>query len=90
MIKTGKEYSTLPRLVFVSSGMHYWITIEKDLCESPTMLKTLGSSDYCTPKYVSRSVPDDIYSNIYPQIHEAKIYVDKAHVSLAIIWHTKD
>jgi retinol dehydrogenase-12 len=74
MIKTAKEHATLPRLVVVSSGVHYWITIEKDLCESPTMLKTFGSSEYCTPKYALRPVPDDGCSDISPESWGRDIY----------------
>ncbi|KAJ6595764.1 hypothetical protein DFH09DRAFT_1259000 [Mycena vulgaris] len=48
MIKTSKEHSTLPRIVVVSSEVHYWISIEKDLVENPGMLKAMGSAEYCT------------------------------------------
>ncbi|KAJ6580743.1 hypothetical protein B0H19DRAFT_1112261 [Mycena capillaripes] len=49
MIKTGREHSTRPRLVVVSSEMHYWTHIDKSVSENPDMLKTLGSAEYCTP-----------------------------------------
>ncbi|KAF8176360.1 NAD(P)-binding protein [Mycena galopus ATCC 62051] len=55
MLKTAREHSTLPRLVVVSSEVHYWASIEKDVRENPDILKTLGSAEYCTPiKMVSR------------------------------------
>ncbi|KAJ7708942.1 short-chain dehydrogenase [Mycena rosella] len=47
MIKTATDHATVPRIVVVSSGVHYWFTLEKDLCEDPAMLKTLGSTEYC-------------------------------------------
>ncbi|KAJ6474691.1 hypothetical protein C8R47DRAFT_1022078 [Mycena vitilis] len=50
MIKTAQQYSTHPRLVVVSSETHYWVDIEKEVCEKPDILKTLGSSEYCTDK----------------------------------------
>ncbi|KAJ6580929.1 hypothetical protein B0H19DRAFT_488399 [Mycena capillaripes] len=50
MLKTATQHSTIPRLVVVSSEVHYWIKIEKSVCENPEMLKTLGSSEYCTDK----------------------------------------
>ncbi|KAJ7708899.1 hypothetical protein B0H17DRAFT_916458 [Mycena rosella] len=50
MVKTAKEHSTLPRIVVVSSEVHYWYTFEKGLSEDPEILKTLGSAEYCTPK----------------------------------------
>ncbi|KAJ7780255.1 hypothetical protein DFH07DRAFT_1026479 [Mycena maculata] len=38
MIKTAQEHSTLPRLVVVSSGAHYWFDIEKPVVESPEII----------------------------------------------------
>lgn len=50
MLKTTREHSTLPRLVVVSSEVHYWAAIDKSVTENPDMLKTMGSAEYCTPK----------------------------------------
>ncbi|KAJ6616967.1 hypothetical protein B0H10DRAFT_2434660 [Mycena sp. CBHHK59/15] len=50
MVKTAQKYSTLPRIVVVSSEVHYWTDIEKKVCENPGILATLGSSEYCTKK----------------------------------------
>jgi retinol dehydrogenase-12 len=55
MIRTAKEHSTLPRLVVVASGVHYWITIDKKLGENPELLKTLGSAEHCTTRYLCSS-----------------------------------
>ncbi|KAJ7857525.1 hypothetical protein B0H13DRAFT_2077458 [Mycena leptocephala] len=49
MLKTAREHSTLPRLVVVSSEVHYWAAIDKSVTENPDMLKTMGSAEYCTP-----------------------------------------
>ncbi|KAJ7780227.1 hypothetical protein DFH07DRAFT_865313 [Mycena maculata] len=48
MIKTAQEHSTQPRLVIVSSEVHYWHDIEKPVVESPEIVKTLASAEYCT------------------------------------------
>jgi NAD(P)-dependent dehydrogenase (short-subunit alcohol dehydrogenase family) len=50
MLKTAREHSTVPRLVVVSSEVHYWASIEKQIRENHAMLKTLGSAEYCTPR----------------------------------------
>ncbi|KAJ6580891.1 hypothetical protein B0H19DRAFT_1251172 [Mycena capillaripes] len=50
MLKTAKEHSTVPRLVVVSSDVHYWVDIEKRVYENPDIIKTLGSTEYCTDK----------------------------------------
>lgn len=54
MIKTAHEQSTSPRIVFVSSGAHHWVKLEKDIAEDPSILQTLGSAEYCSkPGYAS-------------------------------------
>jgi len=50
MIQTAKDHSTTPRLVVVSSEMHYWADIEKKAVDSPNYFKTIGKKEYCTPK----------------------------------------
>lgn len=52
MLRTAEQYSTLPRLVVVSSSVHYWSTIDKSVRENPGVLRTLGSAQYCTKKSV--------------------------------------
>ncbi|KAJ6590425.1 hypothetical protein DFH09DRAFT_1139361 [Mycena vulgaris] len=54
MHKTAKEHSTVPRIVVVSSGMHYWSTIEKPLSEDPALLKTMGGAEYSTKNMNAR------------------------------------
>ncbi|KAJ7762987.1 hypothetical protein B0H16DRAFT_504467 [Mycena metata] len=49
MLKTAREHATQPRLVVVSSEMHYFTRIPKKVLEDPEILKTLGSKEYCTP-----------------------------------------
>ncbi|KAJ6457409.1 hypothetical protein C8R47DRAFT_1247288 [Mycena vitilis] len=46
MVKTAQQHSTTPRIVVVSSGMHYLVEMEKSLCESEEMVRTLGSPEY--------------------------------------------
>ncbi|KAK7031656.1 hypothetical protein R3P38DRAFT_2774153 [Favolaschia claudopus] len=48
MMRTAERYSTLPRLVVVASEVHHFTSIEKKVLERPDILKTLGSSAYCT------------------------------------------
>lgn len=52
MVRTAREHSTTPRIVVVASEVHYMASIEKRVAESPEILATLGSAEYCTPKYV--------------------------------------
>lgn len=50
MVRTAQEHSTLPRIVVVASEVHYFAKIENDVLESPAILETLGSAEFCTPK----------------------------------------
>ena len=52
LIETTKRFSTLPRLVAVSSGVHYWVPFGDDLIEAPNIHKKVSSEEYCTPEYV--------------------------------------
>ncbi|KAJ7696026.1 hypothetical protein B0H17DRAFT_1054612 [Mycena rosella] len=53
MVRTAREHSTVPRIVVVASEVHYFTNIEKRVLESPEMLATLGSAEYCTPKIMN-------------------------------------
>ncbi|KAF7345418.1 WW domain-containing oxidoreductase [Mycena venus] len=50
MIKTAEQHSTAPRLVVVSSDLHYVVKLNKNISADPDILKTLGSAKYCTKK----------------------------------------
>ncbi|KAJ7623735.1 hypothetical protein FB45DRAFT_798042, partial [Roridomyces roridus] len=50
LFKTAEEHTTVPRIVVVSSMMHYWLEIEKPVSESPEIIQTLGKAEYCTPR----------------------------------------
>ncbi|KAJ7177102.1 hypothetical protein C8R46DRAFT_48481 [Mycena filopes] len=53
LLKTAREHDTQPRIVVVTSEMHYWAHMEKAVLESPEILKTLGSEEYSTPAVMS-------------------------------------
>ncbi|KAJ6619526.1 short-chain dehydrogenase [Mycena sp. CBHHK59/15] len=51
MVGTAQQHSTVPRIVVVASEVHYFTSIEKRVVETSDILGTLGSAEYCTPKY---------------------------------------
>jgi retinol dehydrogenase-12 len=53
MVDTGKNYNTTPRLVVVSSEVHYWTTIPKEVIDAPNPLRRFGTDPEYMPKYVS-------------------------------------
>ncbi|KAJ7838051.1 hypothetical protein B0H13DRAFT_2677621 [Mycena leptocephala] len=65
MIKTAEQHSTVPRLVVVSSGMHYWAKIDKRVTENPDILKTIGSAEYCTKKIMGDRYPLTKLLNVF-------------------------
>ncbi|KAJ7465913.1 hypothetical protein FB451DRAFT_1041224 [Mycena latifolia] len=51
ILKTAKEHATLPRIVLVSSALHYAVTIDQKARSHPGQIfQTLSSAEYCTPK----------------------------------------
>ncbi|KAJ7579307.1 hypothetical protein C8J56DRAFT_868375 [Mycena floridula] len=59
MLETAKRFSVVPRIVVVSSGVHYWIKEpEPELMNATNLHETLSSEEYCsvpgkmgTPRY---------------------------------------
>lgn len=48
LIKTADQYNTKPRIVVVSSDVHYWAMSKKSLkfANQPNMIDALSSVDY--------------------------------------------
>ncbi|KAJ7272442.1 short-chain dehydrogenase [Mycena rebaudengoi] len=65
MLQTARDHSTLPRIVLVSSGLHYWATIDTHLLKSPNLLEMLGSKEYSTPKVMGDRYPVTKMINVF-------------------------
>lgn len=52
MARTARDYSTRPRLVVVSSDVHYFVKLDKRAVASPNILQTLASEEFCKSKCV--------------------------------------
>ena len=46
MLRTAKEYNTTPRIVIVSSEVHYWAKLDKDVVDSPNGLEKFGKLEF--------------------------------------------
>ncbi|KAF8180838.1 short-chain dehydrogenase [Pholiota molesta] len=55
MVDTGKKYNTTPRLVVVSSEVHYWTTIPKEVIDAPNPLRRFGTDPEYMPKVFDMS-----------------------------------
>ena len=51
--KTAKQFGTHPRLVIVSSDVHFLTSIGRDVIACPNILGRLSDPDYCTFRYVT-------------------------------------
>ncbi|KAJ7623768.1 hypothetical protein FB45DRAFT_114778 [Roridomyces roridus] len=65
MFKTAEEHKTVPRIVVVSSMLHYFARIEKPVVESPEIIKTIGKAEYCTPKAMGARYPLTKLLNVF-------------------------
>ncbi|KAF9527907.1 hypothetical protein CPB83DRAFT_836265 [Crepidotus variabilis] len=46
MLETGEKYCTIPRLVVVSSGVHYFTTLEDRVTDAQNPFQVFGAEDY--------------------------------------------
>ncbi|KAF5361813.1 hypothetical protein D9756_002391 [Leucocoprinus leucothites] len=65
MLETAKQYITTPRIVVVSSEVHYWTSLERDVLDSPNAFELLGSEKYCTPKIMKARYLDSKLLNVF-------------------------
>ncbi|KAF5361810.1 hypothetical protein D9756_002392 [Leucocoprinus leucothites] len=65
MVETAKKHNTRPRTVVVTSEMHYWTSLEKQVFESSNAFELLGSEKYCMPKIMKARYPDSKLLNIF-------------------------
>lgn len=54
MEKTGRQFNSRPRVVIVSSEMHFFAKIKQDVITRPKILDRLSEKEYCTSAYVPR------------------------------------
>ena len=46
MLRTAEKHHTIPRIVVVSSEVHYWTNLDKDVFDSPDGLVKFGKLEY--------------------------------------------
>ncbi len=55
LLDTADKYDTIPRLVVVTSELHYWAKFDKALIDSPQPLRLFAHKDHMRGKYVLKS-----------------------------------
>ncbi|THV05577.1 NAD(P)-binding protein [Dendrothele bispora CBS 962.96] len=66
MMNTAEKYSVTPRLVFTSSDMHYWASLDKKsaLSQGTDILKAISSKDYFNKTSVPGQYSDSKLLNV--------------------------
>ncbi|KAJ6456427.1 hypothetical protein C8R45DRAFT_914010 [Mycena sanguinolenta] len=49
MVQTARDHGTESRIVVITSELHHWGSIPKEVVARDHILRTLGSAEYCTP-----------------------------------------
>ncbi|KAJ7793731.1 hypothetical protein B0H14DRAFT_3889122 [Mycena olivaceomarginata] len=55
MLQTAREHATAPRIVVVTSELHHFGVIPKEVFEKGNVLATIGSAEYCTKEKIRSS-----------------------------------
>ncbi|PBK88401.1 hypothetical protein ARMGADRAFT_432369 [Armillaria gallica] len=73
MLETARKHSVIPILVIVTSDVHYWTMIEKDVIVGPSILAKLSDKDYCTKEVMNHRYFDSkLFNALFtrsPQLH---------------------
>ncbi|TFK39466.1 hypothetical protein BDQ12DRAFT_649955 [Crucibulum laeve] len=65
LLQTAQEHSTTPRLVLVTSDLHYMSSFEKRVTDSPNPLRLFGSKEYCTTSILRSRYRDSKLLNVF-------------------------
>ncbi|KJA28436.1 hypothetical protein HYPSUDRAFT_33824 [Hypholoma sublateritium FD-334 SS-4] len=64
LLDTADKYGTIPRLVVVTSELHYWAKFDKKLIDSPQPFRLLAHKDYLRGKTGSQRYPETKLLNV--------------------------
>lgn len=56
LLDTAKKYNTIPRIVLVTSELHFWAQFEKKLVEAPNPLRLFAHKEHMSGPYVTSKV----------------------------------
>ena len=83
MHKTADKYNVTPRLVIVTSDVHYHTTIPKAAVKAPRILHKMSEKEFCTKSYVSLCAPYIARLTLPSfQCHDVAIFA----VQASVIW----
>ncbi|KAJ3574678.1 hypothetical protein NP233_g1598 [Leucocoprinus birnbaumii] len=65
MLETARRFDTIPRIVAVTSEMHFWATFEDRIFASRNAFEALSSEEYCTPRVLNARYTHTKLLNIF-------------------------
>jgi len=65
MLRTAEQHRTSPRIVIVSSEVHYWARLDNDVIDSPTGLVQFGKTEYSENKALKSRYGDTKLLNVF-------------------------
>ncbi|KAF9442180.1 NAD(P)-binding protein [Macrolepiota fuliginosa MF-IS2] len=65
IIETSKKHSTAPRIVVVTSEMHFLTSFEDNVMDAANTFETFGSPEFCTPKKMKVRYQDTKLLNVF-------------------------
>ncbi|KAF9447723.1 short-chain dehydrogenase [Macrolepiota fuliginosa MF-IS2] len=65
IIETSKKHSTTPRIVIVTSDLHFFTSFEDRIMDASNTFETLGSQGFCTPEKMEVRYHDTKLLNIF-------------------------
>ncbi|KAF5363619.1 hypothetical protein D9756_000110 [Leucocoprinus leucothites] len=65
MSDTAQKFNVLPRMVVVSSDLHFWTNFDDKVIGSPNVFSLLSSKEYCTPKNFAKRYVDTKLLNVF-------------------------
>ncbi|KDR67612.1 hypothetical protein GALMADRAFT_257837 [Galerina marginata CBS 339.88] len=82
MLETATKYNTTPRLVVVTSEVHHWVTIDKNIIDAPNPLQRYAQKDNMTPplggeRYATTKLLNILFARgLNDRLHRKPIIVD--------------
>lgn len=84
IVETGRRYGTNPRIVIVTSGMHYWYPLENKVYEAPSPLKLLNSKEYSTSGAMAARYAHSKLINVFMVMSLAELLKDTPVLVVAV------
>ncbi|PFH48615.1 hypothetical protein AMATHDRAFT_5644 [Amanita thiersii Skay4041] len=90
MAQTAPEHSTTPRLVLVSSGVHYWTSLEDKVVNSDEPLHVLNDEKDCTSKLLAYTTEEGSRQLVWGALGGSDQELSGAYISRSAVAEPSD